>query len=604
MQEAQKTTFLTEAKKHITTIRQKIQLAIVDRETRGQRMTQASMSLSRDDAAVQRTLVAHNLEQVENLKQLEPSPYFTRCDFVQEGEMKHIYVGKFSFGEEGIYSWITPAATLRFEAPGSASYTRPDGKIETGELARKDQYMIADGKLLFFSTESVGVSRELVYQENFTRQKQGFVLQEVVEQMEKAQDMVIRATHQGPFVISGPAGSGKTTLALHRVAYLMQSPETMEYYSPEKILVLVQDAGTKAYFSHLLPDLGIKGVSIVTFAEWAFAILGLEGYRYITDYGPYESMRSEYEYAKLHILRSGIEEEYTKNIYALLQKVYNEKLTIDQTNILQWQKKEKVLDRLDITVLLLAYQKKFGIFSMKKEYYQELANGRYRKRNGEIPVAYNLMVIDEFQNYLPEQLQILHACINPRLKSMVYVGDLAQQTQLGTIRDWESAGISVVDERMVKLQKVYRNTKEILQYIKSLGYPVSVPEQLKSGEVVQEIILSTIEEEIAYITEHMQKNTSRSFGILAREREYVAHFKQTFSANTNVHCLSYYEAQGVEFDIVFIVGIGSVRERSYTIPALQEEMDVVENDLLYVALTRAMEKLFVLGKRKISSGDE
>lgn len=600
MQEAQKTTLLTEAKKHITSIRQKINAAIIDRETKGQKMTQATVSLSRDDAAVQRTLVAHNLEQVENLKQLEPSPYFTRCDFVQAGEVKHIHVGKFSFGEEGIYSWITPAATLRFEAPGSASYTRPDGKVEVGELTRKDQYMITDGKLLFFSTESVGTPRELVYQEHFTRQKQGFILQEVVEQMEKAQDTVIRASHHGPFVISGPAGSGKTTLALHRVAYLMQSPETMEYFSSEKILVLVQDSGTKAYFSHLLPDLGIKGVSIVTFAEWAFAILGLEGYRYITDYGPYEPERSEYEYAKLNALRIENEELYAKNVYSVLQKVYSEGLTLEQIKIVQWQKKEKALDRLDVTVLLLAYQKKFGAFSMNKEYYEELANGKYRKRKGDLPVAYNLMIIDEFQNYLPEQLQILHACINPRLKSMVYVGDLAQQTQLGTIRDWESAGISVADERMVKLQKVYRNTKQILQYIQSLGYPVTVPEQLKSGEPVQEVVMNTVEEEIVFILSQIKDISGQSVGILARDKEYVGQFKSAFALLKEVHCLSYYEAQGVEFDFVFIVGIGAIARKQYDIAALQEEMDVVENDLLYVALTRAMGRLWVLGKKVLS----
>lgn len=601
MQEAQKNFLLNEAKKHIAAVREKMSEAIIDREARGQKMSKASISLSRDDAAVQRTLVAHNLEQVENLKQLEPSPYFTRCDFVQQGETKHIYIGKFSFGEEGIYSWITPAATLRFETPGTASYKRPDGKVEAGELARKDQYMITDGKLLFFSTESVEVPRELVYQEHFTRQKQGFVLQEVVEQMEKAQDTVIRAAYHGPFVISGPAGSGKTTLALHRVAYLMQSPETMEYFSPEKILVLVQDTGTKAYFSHLLPDLGIKGVTIVTFAEWAFAILGLEGYRYMTDYGPFESERSEYEYAKLNALHDVSGEEYTKNIYTVLQKAYSERLTPEQMKIVAWQKKEKALDRIDVTVLLLAYQKKFGTFAMEKEYYEELANGNYRKRKGGVPVAYNLMIIDEFQNYLPEQLQLLQACMNPRLKSMVYVGDLAQQTQLGTIRDWESAGIEVAEERMVKLQKVYRNTKEILQYIRTLGYPVAVPEQLKSGEPVQEIQTETIEEEIAFILEQIKNISGQSVGILARDKIYVSHFKSTFASRKDVYCLSYYEAQGVEFDLVFIVGIGAIPRKQYALPALQEEMDVVENDLLYVALTRAMGRLWVLGKEGLQS---
>lgn len=66
--------------------------------------------------------------------------------------------------------------------------------------------------------------------------------------MEKAQDQVIRASHKGSLVIGGPAGSGKTTLALHRVAYLTQAPETSEFYPTKSIIVFVQDTGTKITF--------------------------------------------------------------------------------------------------------------------------------------------------------------------------------------------------------------------------------------------------------------------------------------------------------------------------------------------------------------------
>ncbi len=244
MQEEQKQNLLDLAKKHISAIRAKIELAIHSKEARSAVMSKRAIKMSAGDSIAERTLVAHYQETVENLKQLHPSPYFSRCDFEVDNEKRVMYFGKFSFSEENIYSWITPAATLRFENPGVASYTRPDGSVQAGSIERKDNYMIVDGALLFFSMEEKGRARELMYQEHFTRQKQGFILPEVVEQMEKAQDAVIRAHHEGPFVISGPAGSGKTTLALHRVAYLMQSPETTEYFPPESILVLVQDAGT------------------------------------------------------------------------------------------------------------------------------------------------------------------------------------------------------------------------------------------------------------------------------------------------------------------------------------------------------------------------
>lgn len=262
MLESTKRSLLEQALDHISFIRSKITETVAAKEARASKMSKESIRMQAGDALAERMLMAHYLDRVENLKQLYPSPYFTKCEFEVNGEKKQMYFAKFSFSDENIYSWITPAAALRFENLGPASYSRPDGSVQKGALLSKNQYMIVDGKLIFFSTEEQNSARELIYQENFTRHKTGFVLPEVVEQMEKAQDQIIRAYYEGPLVISGPAGSGKTTLALHRVAFLMQSPETAEFFQPESILVLVQDDGTKEYFSHLLPELGIRGVKI------------------------------------------------------------------------------------------------------------------------------------------------------------------------------------------------------------------------------------------------------------------------------------------------------------------------------------------------------
>lgn len=338
MNQEQKNTLLDEARGHLAAIREEIVAAVEKREVKEKVMSRDALSMSAGDAITQRRLVAHQQERVEHLKQLYPSPYFTRCDLELKGENKTMYFGKFSFSEEGIYSWITPVATLRFENPGPATYTRPDGTIQNVHIGRKGNYLIADGKLLFYSLEELGLGRELIYQEHFTRHKQGFILPEVVELMEKAQDTVIRATYSGPFIISGPAGSGKTTLALHRVAYLMQSPETMDFFPPESILVLVQDSGTKDYFSKLLPDLGIKGVAIVTFAEWAGAILKLTDQKFTNDYPPFEKQRMSYEYAKLQAARMPNALPMGKNSYANLQKRYAGVFTSEHQQIFEWQK--------------------------------------------------------------------------------------------------------------------------------------------------------------------------------------------------------------------------------------------------------------------------
>jgi DNA helicase IV len=458
-----------------------------------------------------------------------------------------------------------------------------------------------DGKLIFLSTESTEHPRELIYQEHFTRQKAGFVLPEVVEQMEKAQDQIVRTSYRGPFLISGPAGSGKTTMALHRVAYLMQSPETTELFPTDAILVLVQDAGTREYFSHLLPELGIRGVNIITFAEWAFTILNLgENYRVTTRYGSNEKERNLYEYKKLTTLRQlPTELNYNKNIWGLLQKVYSN-FDKSQFELFAKQKNELVLDRFDLTILLKCYLKTFGQFTIKSDYYEQSAKGTYRKKNKAFPVQYNLTIVDEFQNYLPEQLALLKNCQNHRLESVVYVGDLAQQTQLGTITAWSDIGENIENERLVSLQKVYRNTKQILNYIRGLGYTVSIPVEIKDGQPVMEYVFETKEQEIGQIKQILNTMDNGTIGILAKEKEYLDEFKKIFKDNKNVRCLSMQEAQGVEFETVCLVGIN---ERSFDVDGLPsgvtEEFKKVQHDLLYVALTRAMSELHVMGNVKL-----
>ena len=192
-----------------------------------------------EDEMRSRAAQANTTQIREEMAQLAQSPYFSRLDLeFQDAPLRPYYIAKYSASELGIYSWTAPIATLRFERPGPVSYEPPEGHRE-GRMVRRDQYMIARKHLNFMTTEVVGGERELVYQEHFSVRKNGFVLPEVVAQMEKAQDQVIRADHRGPFVISGPAGSGKTTLALHRVAFLRQTPETSELYPAESILVLV-----------------------------------------------------------------------------------------------------------------------------------------------------------------------------------------------------------------------------------------------------------------------------------------------------------------------------------------------------------------------------
>ncbi len=462
--------------------------------------------------------------------------------------------------------------------------------------------MIVNGKVLFFSTEEQGNPRELVYQEHFTQQKSEFILPEIVAQMEKAQDQVIRASHRGSLLIAGPAGSGKTTLALHRVAYLTQAPDTAPFFPDESIIVFVQDNGTKEYFSHLLPKLGINSVNITTFSEWAKKILKLEDCDYVPRYGESEEEMDQFEYQKIKALREKSLPAFNRNSFLMLSRAYAPFLTKESARLFLRQKEEKKIDRFDLTILLKGYLDKYKKLETEREVIA-VSSTSSRRRVRKTRLLYSLMVVDEFQNYLPEQLSILKKCIDENTESMLYVGDMAQQVYLGTIKNWGSINEVIIPDRNVRLDKIYRNTRNILIYIQSLGYEINLPKGLKDGPVVTEKITKTVEEEIEHIKSSISKYQKGSIGILAKSARYLTPFKNEFAEYKNIHVLTMNESQGVEFDLVCIVGVEkntfTVHHHLDALPNHLEERRLMQKDLLYVALTRAITELHILGRESL-----
>jgi DNA helicase IV len=595
---------LKQVKSHIDFVRQKIQdkLEIV-KVVANQSLKELS-KLSAQDQAIYMNGRGNAYKRIAELEHLNSSPYFMKTEIIDEsGKDKEYFFAKHEFSKQSIYSWVAPVSVIRFENPGKTSYRLPNGKIRTVTIKQKETYMIVDGKVLLFALETQEKARELIYQEHFTKQKSEFILPEIVAQMEKAQDQVIRAGHKGPLVISGPAGSGKTTLALHRVAYLTQVPDTALIYKSDSILVLVQDNGTKNYFSTLLPSLGINDVKITTFSEWALKVLNIENYFYIERYGENEEEKDLYEYQKLKALRETSIPAWSKNIFTTLNSKYSEYFSDSNLRLFNEQKKERKLDRFDLVILLKSYLKKYEKFEIKREY-QTFVKNKLTRKIEKTEVLYSLMIVDEFQNYLPEQIQILKNCLNQKKQSVVYVGDMAQQVKLGTIRDWKEVKEVISPDRNIKLKKVYRNTRNILSFIKSLGYVVELPIGLKEGPVVVEKIINTVEEEIRHIKEIIPKYTKGTIGILAKEETYLENFKKEFTDMKNIHVLTMNEAQGVEFDLVCLVGIKKESFVTHNVdvsPLHIEEKKRIQKDLLYVALTRAITELHILGIEKLSS---
>ncbi len=572
--------------------------------------------LKKEDREHARHMRGISLLRLEDLKIINKSPFFAKSVItlksidVRLNKEKTIYFGKYEFSDKNIYSWIAPIATIRFESPGKAQFRLPSGVLKNVDIHEKEQYMIVDGKVMFYSRETEEEPRQLIYQEHFSIKKGAFMLPEIVEVMEKAQDDVIRASHVGPFAISGPAGSGKTTLALHRVAYLAQSPETAELYSKDKVIVFVQDGGTREYFSHLLPELGIHEVRVTTFFEWAKDILLMDQISY--------QMNTEFEFEKLSIksklLMAGDRFSWKGNIFTTLSNVYSQFGSDKLNKSFKEQKEAQIVDRIDVTIALIIFKSRFGQLEVHTESNKIMRMGKVVTRKQKNILKYSLIVVDEFQNYMPEQLELLRSCVDDKTQSIVYVGDLAQKVQHGTINEWNDFGESIEPHRQIKLYKVYRNTKEILHYINGLGYNVDIPENLKNGpKVVEKIFMNKSEYEglvINYLKELVIKNIKKnvSIGIIGMTNDHVAFIRHDPEiSQKNVRISTIAEAQGVEFDIVCIVGIHTGIFAASEFPAhetgasdvelkrFNEERKRIFKDLMYIGLTRAMQEMYVLG---------
>ena len=561
-----------------------------------------SLYKAEDDQSVREKLKTHFAERLEQLHHLFSNPYFFRCDVTStSGDKKNLYFSKFPMTDQSIFSWASPAARLRFSDIGSVAYKLPDGKSWNGSLQRKDQFMIVEGRIVFMASEAEGYGRTLIHQERLAQRKAGFMLPEIVERMEKAQDDVIRASATGSFLIAGPAGSGKTTLALHRLAYLLQSPDTSERFPSRTLIVFVQDEHTKDYFSRLLPDLGIHEVEVTTFGTWAINILQLKDASFIRRPNGIDESVDTHEYHKCLALRTKFTpSKRFKDPFALLREVYATTFTTTDKQLFTQQAEKRELDRFDLTILLQESLKR-GAFTKQEEYLVQSKNYSVTRKQKTVPRTYQLMVVDEAQNYLPEQLTILRTAIDPSTKAMLYVGDLGQQVLLGTLRDWQDAQENFESGQKVQLEKVYRNTQNILRYISSLGFDVSIPKELREGSPVKEVVCQDVEDEIARIKSMAKGKTGEIIGIISPSANYLKPFAERFADQKNVHVLTIHESQGVEFDIVVLVGLtAGFFTQDESQPALKAERLRIKRDLIYVALTRAMDELYVFGSTELS----
>lgn len=222
--------------------------------------------------------------QRQVIKKATEEPYFGRLDFEEYGksEATPLYIGKAGVhddqsGEVLVVDWRAPVSSLFYAFSGSEDdvyYEAPEGIID-GTIELKRNIMIREQELMrvvdsYKQGESTNSGGDEFLLYKLGEQKDNR-LQDIVSTIQGEQNEIIRHQKNQAVIIQGVAGSGKTTVALHRLAYLLY--EYREQMQAENMIIYAPNAMFLDYISQVLPELGVGHIQQTTFTEWALSVL-------------------------------------------------------------------------------------------------------------------------------------------------------------------------------------------------------------------------------------------------------------------------------------------------------------------------------------------
>ena len=213
----------------------------------------------------------HKLGKLEKYKKVLEKPYFGRVDFTEEEESKEaVYIGYQNIMNDEnydvmVYDWRAPIASMFYRNElGTASYEAPCGEIR-GEISLKRQYEIEKGKLNYFFDCSLTITDDML--KEALGNNASTYMKNIVETIQKEQDMVIRNKGNDVLIVQGVAGSGKTSIAMHRIAFLLYE-RMAEGLTSDNIMIISPNHLFGEYVSTVLPELGEDNVKYSTMEDF------------------------------------------------------------------------------------------------------------------------------------------------------------------------------------------------------------------------------------------------------------------------------------------------------------------------------------------------
>lgn len=595
----------------------------------------------------------------QKLAKLKESPYFARIDFQtsDSSEAKKYYIGRFAFTHENellIFDWRAPIASMFYDYEvGAAGYEAPIGIIE-GKLTRKRQFKVKNGVLEYALESSVNIQDDVLQRElSHTSDEK---MKSIIATIQKEQNQIIRDEKAKTMIIQGVAGSGKTSIALHRIAFLLY--RFKDTLSAQNITILSPNKVFGDYIASVLPELGEEPIYELSF--WDIADIQLDGViGFERDKDPLET--EDLKWAERVRFKSTLDfvhqlERYTEVFPSLIFEATDYtfgrfSVTADwiENRFLAYKSypikkrlaliSDDIYDRFDsdnfmgddiprakaILKTLNTMLKIKHTPALYKHFYQWIERSDLfvspQKQTLEwsdvFPFLYlhrafeglkesrliKHLVIDEMQDYTPIQYAVINQLFPCQKTILGDFGQFINPNHLHTLKELQEL---YNDASIVELNKSYRSTYEIITFAKNIGQINSLEPMERHGEVPRVIDCTDRQDQLKKIREQVtafSQGNSVSLGIILK---------------TNSAAKGLFELLSTEFDVQFIspdsthfangISITSIQMSKglefdeVIVPDVDEDTYHSEYDrsLLYIACTRAMHKLTLLHTGKPS----
>ena len=411
------------------------------------------------------------------LVKLKEAPYFGKIGFIEDGILEEIYIGRYGLNQDHsfepvIVDWRAPVASLFYKGMlGKTSYNTPLGEVDV-EIASRRQLIIKKSKLEGYFDSDLNIQDEIL--QLVLSSKSGEKLKDIVTTIQKEQDEIIRADRNKVVVVNGVAGSGKTTIALHRVAYLLYN---FRKQLENKVLILGPNDIFMDYISEVLPNLGETAVSNETFSSYAYKEIGLNELIKSQTLYLEEVINGNEELIKEVKYKSS--EEFIDQLDKKVKDIENNYFKIRPVTFM----KEEIVSAEEIKELFNKYYEYMPIFKRSQKIKRVLISKIKDRRDEEVRKI-NLRAKEEREKLTEEELRIQENNIEYRRR--LAIRDIISEVMKSKdeISSW------IENESVVDIYKDFMKVNE-LSYLDLAGilYLMIKLEGKKSSTEIKHIVI-------------------------------------------------------------------------------------------------------------------